>query len=375
MTTPLSHTSDDFYPLATETIMLTDISSQWARRVCRDITDADEQWYSFLRALAIAGFEQWLNQGSTQLPITYPQDAAPNREATIQVGDFHLCILPVGTLKDDRVTIPGTAVVGEQAAHLYVLVEVHEEVEQVRVATALRHDQLKAYIEQQRRAEEYAVPIQQFTVPPEKLLWYLSCLNPQAIIPVEILEQDQATISSQLQGAAAKVINTGKWLQGQLDTVAEQLAWQLIPSLEPSYGLRNFKDGENPQEKILDILEELQHRGVEVPAHGTGACQAVTLGQIACELYTLVWELPETQEWTLFILLGPRTDEPLPAGLALQVSDEHTVLSKSEVRQDTATTYLYIQAIGNLHEQFTVEISASDRETLTLPPFRFEPEA
>ena len=374
MIPPLSHTFDDFYPLATETIMLTDISSQWARRVCRDITDADEQWHRFLKALAIAGFEQWLNQGSTQLPITYSQDAAPDQDATIQVGDFQLCILPVGTLQDDRVTIPATAVAGEQAAHLYVLVEVHEEVEQVRVAKALRHDQLKAYIEQQRGAEEYAVPIRQFIVPPEQLLWYLSCLSPQAIIPVEISDQDHATVSSQLKAAATKAINTGRWLQGQLDTVAEQLAWQLIPSLELNYGLRNLKDGENPQEKILDILEELQHRGVEVPTHGTGACQAITLGKLACELYTLVWELPETQEWTLFILLGPGTDEPLPAGVALQVSDEHTVLSKSEVRQDTATTYLYIQAIGNLQEQFTVEISVSDKEILTLPPFKFDSE-
>ena len=150
MITSLSHAqfSNDFFPVATETIMLSNTSTQWAKRVCHPIADTDEQWHSFLRALAIAGFEQWLNQGNTTLSITYPQNSAPQRDANIQVGDFQLCILPMGALKDDRVAIPAAVVTGENAAHLYVLVEVHEEVEQVRVLSGLRHDQLRQYLRQ-----------------------------------------------------------------------------------------------------------------------------------------------------------------------------------------------------------------------------------
>lgn len=373
MITPLSHAFDDFDPIATETIMLSDTSTQWAQRVCRDIPDADKQWHSFLRAFAIAGFEQWLNQGSTQLPITYPH-TAPGSDANIQVGDFRLCILPIGSLKDNRVIIPATAVDGEHAAHLYVLVEVHEEIDQVRVFTGLRHDRLELYLEQQRGAENYVVPTSQFTVPPEKLLWYLSCLKPETIMdPAMATSGVKEKITNQLNETMTTVINTGRWLQGQLDTVAEQLAWQFIPSLELSYGLRDLGDTEDPLEKIPDILRELRERNVQVPDNASGACKSINVGDATCHFYTFVWELADTNEWSsLFVLFGSGANAPLPAGIELQVSDQTSVMSTSKVQPGAMTTFLYIQAIGNLDEQFTVEISTLNGETLTLPPFGFE---
>ncbi len=377
MSSSLSHAQffNDFFPVATETIMLTNKSIQWAKRVCHHIADADEQWHSFLKALAIAGFDQWLNQGNTTLSITYPQNLAPGKEANIQVGDFQLCILPMGTLTDDRVAIPATVVTGENAAHLYVLVEVHEEVEQVRVLSGLRHDQLRQYL-RQHGAKDYVVPTSEFTVSPEKLLWYLNCLNPEVIMQTEVVRSGIGeTVTSYLDEAVTTVINTGKWLRGELDAVAEQLAWQLIPSLEPSYGFRDFGQDEPLREKTTGILKELRQQGVEVPEDATGACKEIRIGNVACEVYSLVWELPESQEWSLFVVLGPAGDEPLPTGLGLQVSDEESVLSKSEVTPDAATTYLYVQAIGNLDEQFTVEIGLSDGETLNLPTFKFNLDA
>ncbi|MFG6107280.1 DUF1822 family protein [Leptothoe sp. EHU-05/26/07-4] len=362
-----------FHPVATETIMLTNTSTQWAQRVCRDIADADEQWHSFLRALAITGFEQWLNQGNSGLPISYSQTVAPGTDATIQVGDFRLYILPMGTLKDDQVVIPASALSEKHTAHLYVLVEVHEEVAQVRVRTALLSHQLEAYVERQCEAEEYGVPVSEFTVPPEKLLWYLSCLKPEAIIkPDTVTSSVKEKITTQLHETVTTVINTGKWLQGQLDTVAEQLAWQFIPSLECGYELRDFRDAEDPLGKISDILRELQDRSVGVPTDAVGACQSVRVGNVICYFYTFIWELAETNEWSsLFVLFGADANEPLPIGTELQVSDQTSVMSTSKVQPGAMTTFLYIQAIGNLDELFTVDISSSDGETLTLPPFGF----
>ncbi len=373
MITPLSQPFDDFIPVATETIMLTDRSTQWAQSVCRDITDTDEQWHSFLRALAIAGFEQWLNQSNNQLPITYAQDIAPGINANLQVGDFRLCILPMGVLQDDPMMIPATAVQGQDKAHLYVLVEVHEEVDQVLVAAGLRHDQLKKYIEQnlQPEAKNYGVPVSQFTVSPEKLLLYLSCLQPEAIIPTVV--EDGKTIASSIKSAAARVINTGKWLQGQLDAVADELTWQLVPVLSPSYGFRTMGKTDTPIEKLSKIVEGLNNRGVEIPTDATGAYGPVTVGDMTCQVYSLVWALPDTKEWSLFMLLGPVDDQRLPVGTELQVSDENTVLSRRDVSHDAMTTYLYTQAFGTLDEQFTVAISSPNGETLILPPFRFEP--
>lgn len=362
---------NDFHPIATETIMLSHTSTQWAQHVCRDIADADEQWHGFLRALAMAGFEQWLNQGGSQLSISYPKNTAPVMDATIQVGDFQLCILPMGVLEDDWVSIPATAVVGENAAHLYVLVEVHEEIEQVRILAGLRHDRLKQDF-QPHGTEAYVVPVSEFMISPERLLWYLNCLSPEAIL--QGASDDKRTAATVLKEVAHGVINTGRWLQGQLDAVADELAWQLIPSLEPSYGLRGLRDGTRSQEKMPDILQTLQHQGVEVPANAAGACKAVRIGNMACELYTLVWELSETREWSLFVFLGLGTDEPLPVGLGLRISDENQALFEGVVKEDAATTYLYGQGIGDLDEQLIVEINSSDGETVTLQEFGFEPE-
>ena len=377
MSTPHSNPNpfNDFHPVATETIMLTDTSTRWAQAVCRDIEDADDQWQSFLKALAIAGFEQWLSQGSIQLPITYAHTTL-GTGTNIQVGDFQLCILPIGTLKDDQVNIPATVVTAKNSAHLYVLVEVHEEVEQVRVSTSLRHDQLKAYIKQhaQYEAEEYSIPISQFTVSPEKLLWYVSCLEPEAITESEIaLPDGKEDITTQLNETITKVVNTGKWIQGQLDTVAKELAWQFIPSSYLSYEFRDSGDAENSLEKVPSIIDELRDRNVDISANAVGACQPVVMGDVVCYFYTFIWELKETEEWnSLFVLLGSGESGFLPVGIELQVSDQASVLSTSQVYPDEMTTFLYTQTIGNLDEQFTVEISFPNEKSIVLPPFGFD---
>lgn len=355
-----------FKPITPETIMLSPTITQWAADVCQPITDLDEQWQSFMRALAIAGFEQWLNESSTPLTLTYPRTAAPQTDTHVQVGDFRLCILPMGTLQDEQVRIPATAVTGRNKAHLYVLVEVHEEIDQVHVGPGLRHDQLGNLLSQHADDESYLVPVEQFMVRPEKLLWYLSCLEPEAIIPV--VEKNPVS------GPIKAVINTGTWLHGQLDTVAEHLAWQFLPSLVPSYGLRGseMRESENPMERLVPILETLKRQGVEIPTEAVGACKTISVGETVCQVYTLLWELPETQEWSLFALVGPAGDQPLPVGMKLQVSEQAMVLSRSELRHDSVTTFLYIQVIGNSDEQFTVEIGSPDGTTLTLPAFGFE---
>ncbi|MEM7063162.1 MAG: DUF1822 family protein [Cyanobacteria bacterium P01_B01_bin.77] len=359
--------NNSFKPIATETIMLSPMFTQWATDICQPITDLDNQWQSFIRALAIAGFEQWLNESSTSLTTTYPRTAAPQTDTHVQVGDFRLCILPMGTSQDELVQIPAAAVTGKNKAHLYVLVEVHEEIDQVQVGAGLRHDQLSNLLPQHADSESYVVPVEQFTVRPEKLLWYLSCLEPEAIIPVVVKKE---SVASPIKA----IINTGLWLQGQLDTVAEQLAWQFLPSLTMNYGLRGpeTRESENPVKRLVPILETLKRQGMEIPIAAVGACKSVSVGETVCQVYTLLWELPETQEWSLFILVGPDGKRPLPVGMELQVSEQAVVMSRSKLCHDSMSTFLYIQVIGNLDDQFTGEIGSPDGATLTLPTFEFE---
>jgi len=353
----------DVIPLSTDTVMLSTASTQWATDICQDIPDGDSQWQTFLRALAVAGVQHWLDNAG--LASTYPKNIAPASEVNLTVGDYRLCVLPMGGLSDDIVMISAT-VMGAQAAHLYILADVQEEVDQVRVVTGLRHDQLQQFLQRQPSptAQGYGIPLEQFTVTPEQLLLYLNCLEPETMIQPTVPDQ----ISEMVETIATGVVNAGKWLQGELDTIAEQLAWELLPPLTPAQGFRPVK------EEIEDIVEELASQGIAIPQRARGAFKEINMAGFPCRLYAWVWPLMtgDIPEWSLFLILGPTPGETLPLGIELTVSDQQEQLSRSALTQETAVTYLYAQAMGYWQEQFMVAIGLPNGPTINLPPFRFE---
>lgn len=166
------------------------------------------------------------------------------------------------------------------------------------------------------------------------------------------------------------VINVGKWLQGELDTIAEQLAWELLPPLTTAQGFRPVK------EEIEDIVAELASQGIELPPRARGACKEIAIAGFPCRLYAWTWSLMTNNvpEWSLFLILGPTPGETMPLGIELTVSDQHTILSRSSLTQETAITYLYAQVIGYWQEQFVVNISLPNGSTISLPPFGFQVE-
>ncbi|MEO0432030.1 MAG: DUF1822 family protein [Cyanobacteria bacterium J06656_5] len=350
----------DVIPLSTDTVMLSTASTQWATDICQDIPDGDSQWQTFLRALAVAGAQQWLDAAG--LVSTYPKNIAPAPEVNLTVGDYRLCVLPMGGLSDDTVRI-SAAVVGEQAAHLYVLVDVQEEVDQVRVVTGLRHDQLRQLLPDST-AQGYDIPLERFTVTPEQLLLYLNCLDSETILQPTVPDH----IAEMVETIATGVVNAGKWLQGELDTIAEQLAWELLPPLTPAQGFRPVKA------EIEDIIEELASQDIAIPQRARGAFKEINMAGFPCRLYAWVWPLMtgDIPEWSLFLILGPTPGETLPLGIELTVSDQQEPLSRSALTQETAVTYVYAQVIGYWQEQFMVAIGLPNGPTINLPPFRFE---
>ena len=350
----------DVIPLSTDTVMLSTASTQWATDICQDIPDGDSQWQTFLRALAVAGAQQWLDAAG--LVSTYPKNIAPAPEVNLTVGDYRLCVLPMGGLSDDTVRISAAAV-GEQAAHLYVLVDVQEEVDQVRVVTGLRHDQLRQLLPDST-AQGYDIPLERFTVTPEQLLLYLNCLDSETILQPTVPDH----IGEMVETIAMGVVNAGKWLQGELDTIAEQLAWELLPPLTPAQGFRPVKA------EIEDIIEELASQDIAIPQRARGAFKEINMAGFPCRLYAWVWPLMtgDVPEWSLFLILGPTPGETLPLGIELTVSDQQEPLSRSALTQETAVTYVYAQVIGYWQEQFVVAIGLPNGPTINLPPFRFE---
>lgn len=360
------------------TLTLDPEAMAWAVQVSQPISDETEQWQSFLRAIALRGFQQWLEMGALDLAACYDPNTAPPVGINCRVGGFRLCLLPQGSLSDDVITIPQTTLDdARHCAHLYVLVDVQEEADQVTILSSLRHDQLRAYQHQGHLNANpdgtYTLPMQLFDTPPERLLLYLSCLNPAMLAEPQTVATPAAAAPSPnlIDLGLGQVINAGRWLQNQLDEVADRLAWTLMTPMTPAYATAM----RSPTEELDSVLAELPNT-VTIPTTARGAFTDLQRLGLPFRLYALTWTLfeSETPEWSLFLMLGPIPGEQLPTGTRLVVHDADTLLASEVVSSSADSTHLYAQVIGNWDEQFTTSIYLPNGAGVNLPPFGFRPE-
>ncbi len=395
---------DDTMTLNANTVELLDAAIAWAAQLAQTAaglrtqpnaqadaqpnTQQTREWEAFLKALAIAGFEQWLGEGAKPLAITHTALAtdALGRTIDLTVGDYRLCLVAMGSLSDDRVEISleGAAESLENAiAHLYVIVEVQEEVNQVCILAGLRRDQLlrrvgRESLQQARSSEEpLTVPVSYFDVGPEQILLYLSCLEPAGEtlketskeISRELTEQQSLVSGAIKEGRTAvteSVLSVGSWLQGQLDTAAEQLRWALLTPL--SSAMRPAR------ESVDTVLEALSEQGISLPESARGVGGPISIGSCIFQTYAWVWpvETEGESEWTLFLLLGPQAGEILPEGIQLRVSDRAGVLVQEVLDHASSEAYLYTQVQGDRQEQFRASVILPDGTEITLPAFGLE---
>jgi len=363
---------DDMMSLDANSVELSNASVARSTQLAQ--TQPDNEWETFLKAMAIAGFEQWLEEGATPLSVTHTT-AGMDRAAELTVGRYRLCILAMGGLSDDRVELflKSSADSLESAiAHLYVIVEVQEEINRVSIVSGLRRDQLLQRIGierlQQARtsAEPLEVPVSHFEIEPEQILLYLNCLE-----PIETTEQTSLaseTIRERGIAVAGNLVNTAIWLRDQLDSAVEQLRWELLPPVSTAM---------RPVRGTVDaVLETLASQGVNLPETARGVGGPISIGSGVCQVYAWVWpvETKNGPEWTLLLLLGPQVGEILPAGIQLRVSDRTEVLATEVLTQASSEAYLYTQVQGDWQEQFRVSVVLPDGMEITLPVFVFDPE-
>lgn len=174
----------DLDPDQGTTVHLTTGAVNWAVEVCQDEIDTNHQWFCFLRAMAIRGLQQWLDQGAEALPLDYSRETAPQSGVNCQVKGFRLCLVVQGSLSDGVISIPRYTLKDPlNFAHLYILAEVQEEADQVKILAGLRRDRLVSFKESGNlalsRKGHYHVPLEDWDLSPEDLLLYLHCLNPR----------------------------------------------------------------------------------------------------------------------------------------------------------------------------------------------------
>lgn len=439
----------DFETRSQESIFLEDESIQQAIQISNTILNPNQRWQTYLNALALFGFEQWMRDRDLDLIIDRRQCLLLKPQyanllegvCNLQIGDFKLCLLAIGTMFDEVISLPRIICDRpEYTAHFYVFVSVDEEQERVNIEGFLSYSQLVERQLQARSDWTYQIPLTWFDSNIENLLLYLRCLEPTAInlpsldsnnisslrqlqseltplIPQlqsshrplwEILSWEQGALllttpelvnwlynirmesslgqnrailtnklSQIVQHLNRGVINVNLWLQEELDRVSQNLAWMLIPSevLVPSE-LRSLAlpNRVSDFEQLEGFLRNLRRTEIEIPSETCGGYKNFNLDNNSLRLYALTWSMlseDNIPEWTLLLILGAQPSQVMPQGVKLQVSDATGILDEQLLEQTRENTYLYTLVIGSLDEQFSVAISLSNGETLTLPPFAF----
>jgi hypothetical protein len=180
------------------------------------VTERERQWQTYLNALALFGFESWLEERDSNLTVNLEGCSIQNgRYANfvdgvfnLTVGEFKVCLVTNGIGIDDVVYIPKIVLdLPKYAAHFYIVVNVIEERSEVVIDRFIRYDEL---LQHQRSGDliadadwTYEVPFSWFNDEPNDLLLSLRCLAPSAIaLPNPTVETDWNSIQERL---AAKI--------------------------------------------------------------------------------------------------------------------------------------------------------------------------
>lgn len=314
-------------------------------------------WQTYLAALARLGVEQWFEERMPELRLNHsPSNAAVQSQLT--AGRFQLGLVTTTDITDGLVLLPKAML--NQPPDFYLLVEIFEELAQLRIYGFLPASQVPN--PQQLELEDdqtYLVPLNLFDPDISKILLYIQYLAPIAAPqPVRI---------------AQRPINASRWLVNQLDQVAAELSWVLLPPA-PSWAMRSRM--RFPLAQLDRVMTELINRNeIELPPQIGHAYQDLQLGEPTLRLYTVVWELSRPDEppaWVLLLILGTPTGAPLPTGASLQVSDQTKPLGEP-VFASNRHPHLYMQVSGEQHEQFYITVTSGDQRA-ELPPIGFSPE-
>lgn len=442
----------DFAPVTEAEITLTEEQIAQAVQISQSIINPQQQWQTYLNALALFGFTDWLGERDSNLNVNSNNCSLAQAHYAsyidgvfnLEVGEFRVCLLTDGVAMDELITFPRAILeLPQYTAHLYVLVNVIEERAEIAIDSFITYTDLQVRIQESNLAADadwtYEVPLTWFNSSSDDLLLYLRCLDSQSItLPQASSENDsdsaqelidkanllqdpktelssvltwkqgqqllgnpellnwlyqlqsgnlslsvaianlQDRLTSTVREVSQAVINARSWLNRELDDLAQNLAWNVLPA--PAFATSAFRDiqvtnRESPVAEFEAVLAQLRASGEEIPVDAGGVYRDLTIGNYALRLFAITWEEAEPEdvpEWNLLVVLGARVGSYLPANLKLEIKLETEVLDEQIVETDTEDTYLYSRVIGEMSEQFTVNITLATGETISLPKFAFQ---
>jgi Protein of unknown function (DUF1822) len=260
--------------------------SESARLAC-PIAEA-QQWQSYLNALALLGFEQWL-RGRLLAPVIVRSPQPLESVSYLEVSGFTFGLITVEHVLDETVRIPQAAV--DQLAlmaHFYVLQEVSEEQALVTIRGFCRYDELINYrdcYDCQIEDGCYLLPLAFLDAECNHLLFYCRSLQPAVLA----LPRVTAPIADRVVGdLTPPITQLTQWLQGNFAQNWQMIEQLISPDANLSFATRSLEAGASggklinlgvqlgPQAVVLLVTVTAKtggKLGVLVQLHPTGAAQ------------------------------------------------------------------------------------------------------
>lgn len=414
---------NDLRPIIPELIQLEPECFGRAAQLSDRVIGESYQWQTYLNALGLQGFIQWLcDQDST---ITIDQSRcsifqlgyanAIGAVCNLRIGEFTLCLIAIDNSLDEIVTIPRAAIdLSELAAHFYVVIEVQEEQGQMMIRGHGRYDQLASYRQLVNLSADerwnYSFPLFLFDAEPCHLLINLRFLTAAAIpLPVAIAppvtQPKLNTILSRLR-TESRLWQIVSWETGAVLLQTPELLntlyqWQQSPEKPVSLWIRIteiftlvtqpaidtaqwlqgvWQGGDSARlftagglafrsaDRFRIAIEELRYQGMDIPAELRPMFQTIECDGNLLQLCTATWASAPHQ-WTLLLILRDQMGYTLPDGLKLRVADLTGTLQAEEDALDTEL--LYIRTDVRQGNKLVATIVSPTGEVLPLTPYSF----
>ena len=380
--------TNDFETLGNDAIALSSSSLQTAANLSELVTMRSQQWQAYTNALALFGFEAWLQNRAPDLRLERDNASVfePSQVGAIAatygitVNQFRVCLIPIDSEPSTSISLSRILIdSAEFRPHFYVLVELYEEQEQAIIKGWLRADNLMARQSELKLSSDwkYEIPQAWFEPDCDDLLLYWRCASPAMIDLPSLVPTISSDRNSWLQLFTQPAINTAQWFQEEWQALVTDLTWVLLPPVATASGLRSSGATLNrsPLSELETILTAIERTGMRLPSNARAAYQDFELGEYPLRLYAVIGSEVATDgaiAWSLLAILGKATERDLPVDLILRISDITGVLVERQLEARGA--YLFAEVEGSSEERFLVTAALADGTTRSLPPFAFQAE-
>lgn len=338
---------------------------EFAQAISNQYSGEVHRWKVYLNALALIGFEQWLKERIPDNNIIINRDNCSILKAdnyhvidvvfNLKLGEFSLCLITVDNLIDDSVNVPVEVIISSQfVSHFYVLLEVLEEEEQLKIQGFLSSSELNKYrqiVDLSKLDGEYKIPIDCFDREVNNLLLYTRFLEPTAILSPAVTQTNNTIRQTQTLTQAKNTIdktfvNLSQWWSQVFEETwqSTEVIWNAIPSNSTFGYVRSRNQTNNyslSRTKLFDFGLILQNQSLAL---------IVNLKQ------------QDSQEIDVLVQVLPHQKEILPTGLKLKVILNPNTLES--VNQEVITrnndNAIQLEFSETPGKQFQVEVSFQD---------------